>query len=191
MTTTAQRRETPSRGNDVDLGLIKGSIAKRGFGLGAAGHGLVGVVAVLSARASQGPCAMTISSLTPVSFEPPLVLAAVAESSRMRAVLEVVGGFGISVLAADQEATARHFASRRRPTGADQFTGVAIRPGPVTGSPLLEGAVGWFDCLTYRIAPAGDHSLVIGEVGYEASTRSLDATPLLHGHGGYHRLRTP
>ena len=189
--TAAQRREAPSRHNATDLAVIEGRSANRGFGLGAAGHGLVGVVAVLSARTAQGPCAMTISSLTPVSFEPPLVLAAVAESSRMRAVLDVSGGFGISVLAADQEATARHFASRRRPTGGDQFTGLAIRPGPVTGSPLLKGAVGWFDCRTYRITPAGDHSLVIGEVLYEARTLSSNATPLLHGHGGYHRLRIP
>ena len=156
--------------------------------LGAVSHGIVGVVAVLTVRTGETVCGITISSLTPVSFDPPLVVVAIRESSRIRAVLADAPGFGISVLAADQETTARHFASRRRPTGRRQFDGFAIHPGPVTGSPLLNAALGWLDCRTFRITPTGDHALVIGEVADEVRNGFSDATPLLHGPSGYHRL---
>jgi len=156
--------------------------------MGAVSHGIVRVVAVLTASTADGPRGMTVSSLTPVSFEPPMMLVALRRSSRMLSVLTAGLGFGLSILAADQEATARHFASRRVPSGGHQFTGLDYRTGQVAGAPLLDDAIGWLECRTVDIADTGDHAIVIGEILDESRNSATTFDPLLHGPDGYRRL---
>src|SRR5262245_22681639 len=87
------------------------------------------------------PHGMTANSFTSVSLDPPLVLVCVERDAVMHARLEQAGTFGISVLAYQQQAVARHFADRRRPLGQAQFDPVDWHPGPVTATPLIAGAV--------------------------------------------------
>jgi flavin reductase (DIM6/NTAB) family NADH-FMN oxidoreductase RutF len=110
------------------------------------------------------PHAMTANSFTSVSLDPPLLLICVDRKAVMH---ECIGGaksFGVSVLAAHQEAVARHFADRRRPLGAAQFDHVDWLPGPVTGTPLIAGAVAHFECSLWRTYDGGDHTIVVGSV---------------------------
>jgi flavin reductase (DIM6/NTAB) family NADH-FMN oxidoreductase RutF len=110
------------------------------------------------------PHAMTANSFTSVSLHPPLLLVCVDRQAVMH---ECVGGaksFGVSVLGAHQEAVARHFADRRRPLGAAQFENVDWLPGPVTGTPLIAGAVAHFECAVWRMYDGGDHTIVLGSV---------------------------
>ena len=88
------------------------------------------------------PHGMTANSFSAVSLDPPLVLVCVGRDAVMHQALSRAGAFGISVLAADQEAVARYFADRRRPLGREQFEFADWRPGARTGAPLLAGAVG-------------------------------------------------
>jgi len=157
-------------------------------GMGAVSHGIVRVVAVLAAVSDGTPCGVTVSSLTPVSFQPPMMLVALQQSSRMLDILASGVGFGLSILAADQQDIARHFARRLRPVGADQFAGIGYRIGPLAGAPLLRDAIGWLECRTIDIADTGDHALVIGEVLDESRNGATTFDPLLHGPDGYRRL---
>jgi len=71
--------------------------------------------------------------------------------------------FALSILAADQEHLSNHFADPDRPAGEAQFAGIATHIS-VTGSPLLDGAMAWLDCRTWRTYDGGDHDIVVAEV---------------------------
>jgi flavin reductase (DIM6/NTAB) family NADH-FMN oxidoreductase RutF len=119
-------------------------------------------VAVASVDAAGGRLALTVGSLASLSLEPPLVGVAIGREAAMHELLREAGAFGVSLLAGDQEALAQHFARGVPPIAL--WHGVEWRPGPVTGSPLLDGAVGWLECRVDAEHPAGDHSLFVGEV---------------------------
>ena len=110
------------------------------------------------------PHGMTANSFTAVSLDPPLVLVCVGRDAVMHDALVEAGRFGVSVLASDQEAVARHFADRRRPLGREQFEVVEWEPGPETGSPLVTGAATHFECTLWRSYDGGDHTIFLGRL---------------------------
>lgn len=144
-------------------------------------------VAVVTALADGVPHGMTISSLSVLGMAPPTVALAVRTTGSMHDILLRAKGFAISLLADDQEFTARFFASRNRPTGADQFARFTCRPGRFSGAPLLIDALGWLDCRLVARVPLGTHLLVIGQVLQDVSSHRDAAVPLLYGDGRYHR----
>ncbi|GAA4690239.1 hypothetical protein Prum_101950 [Phytohabitans rumicis] len=127
------------------------------------------------------PHAMTANSFTSVSLHPPLLLICVDREAVMH---ECIGGaktFGVSVLGAHQEDVARHFADRRRPLGAAQFDSVDWMPGPVTGTPLITGAVAHFECAKWRTYDGGDHIIVLGSVLSVDQPDTADALLFVRG----------
>ncbi|GAA0381370.1 flavin reductase family protein [Microbispora corallina] len=110
------------------------------------------------------PHAMTANSFTSVSLDPALLLICVDRAAVMHGCLTETGFFGVSVLASHQETEARHFADRSRTLGAAQFDGVDWVPGPLTGTPLLGGALARFECELWREYDGGDHTVFIGKV---------------------------
>ncbi|WP_232237856.1 MULTISPECIES: flavin reductase family protein [Actinoalloteichus] len=126
---------------------------------------------------------MTANAFSSVSLHPPLALCCVAHDATMHAAITATGSFGVSVLAAEQKDTARHFADRRRPRGLAQFDAVDWLPGPCTGAPLLAGALAWLECELTESFPGGDHSIFVGAV--LAATRGSGDSGLLFFGGGY------
>ncbi|MFJ9706487.1 flavin reductase family protein [Streptomyces sp. NPDC101234] len=133
--------------------------------------------------------AMTANAFGSVSLDPPLVHCCVAHTAVMHTSLSSSRGFGVSILGADQEPIARYFADKARPLGRPQFDGVAWAPGPLTGAPLLAGALGWLECKLVESRPAGDHSLFLGEV--LSSTTGEGDTALLFYAGRFERTAAP
>lgn len=82
----------------------------------------------------------------------------------MHRAITSAGHYAISVLNADQEHCARHFADRRRPEGRAQFDAVDWLPGRSTGAPVLTDALAWVECALEEAHEAGDHSVFIGRV---------------------------
>jgi flavin reductase (DIM6/NTAB) family NADH-FMN oxidoreductase RutF len=139
-------------------------------------------VAVVSARdARDRPAGMTASAIASVSLMPPLLLVCVWQASDFHAVLADAGHFGLSILADDQEALSRRFASE----AADRFDGVPYSEHP-TGVPLLAGAVAHIICARNGALSAGDHTIFLGEV---LAGSAFDRAPLLHVRGVYRQLR--
>jgi flavin reductase (DIM6/NTAB) family NADH-FMN oxidoreductase RutF len=66
------------------------------------------------------------------------------------------------------------------------FTGVPYHT-LVTGAPLLDGAVAWFDCRTQARIDAGDHTLFLGRVVAGAEATPAPA-PLVHYARAYASL---
>lgn len=154
----------------------------------------VGVVVVTaretqesSDTASGDDVGMTATAFLSVSLEPPLVLVSLRRQARMREVLDTQPLWAVSLLSQSQRHVAGRFAIPGRVSDRLMFADVPHRHGPVTGAPLVGGALATLECRTHQIVEAGDHSLVIGEV-LAANLPSPDGQPLLHFRGRYRSL---
>ncbi|MFE1591416.1 flavin reductase family protein [Nocardia sp. NPDC058705] len=117
-------------------------------------------VAVVSAEHADGAaCAMTISSLTSISLEPPILLVSLTHGSRTTEAVETSGRFAVSVLGARQEALARRFATR----GGARFEGVPY-DASASGLPLIQESLAQLECRMHAAHDIGDHRVVYGEV---------------------------
>lgn len=142
-------------------------------------------VAVVTARLPEGePVGLTVSSLTSVSLEPLLVLVCIDHRSASHGAVVASGAFAVNLLPLDGAPISDVFAS---PDRADRFRGVAWRE-EVTGSPVLERALGWLDCRVHQTHVAGDHTIVVGSV---LALDAGDLPPLVYHRGRYRRLAEP
>jgi 3-hydroxy-9,10-secoandrosta-1,3,5(10)-triene-9,17-dione monooxygenase reductase component len=142
-------------------------------------------VAVMTTLHDGRPHGMTVSAVSSVSLEPPLVLVCVDQGSIMAELVARSGVFALSFLAAAQQPLSMHFADPARPDGSAQFVGLSLGRS-VTGSPILPGTTGWVDCRVEAIHPGGDHHIVVGSV---VALDDGDADePLLYHRAAYHRL---
>lgn len=128
---------------------------------------------------------MTVNAFTTVSLEPLLVVVSVDRDTRMHGLLERTGVYAVSVLSAEQESASRWFATPGRAAGAGQFEDVDCDPAPVSGAPVLRGAVAWFDCAVAGTHRAGDHTLFVGEV---LAMGESEGDPLVFHRGAYRAL---
>lgn len=150
------------------------------------GHFATGVT-VISGLAEGGvPVGFTAQSFTSVSLDPPLVCVCPARSSVSWPLIRARGTFCANVLADDQEALGRVFATR----GADKFQGVAWTPAPETGSPVLDGVLAWVDCRIEAEHDGGDHVIAMGRVIDLGLGPGPARPPLLFFRGGYGRFES-
>lgn len=154
---------------------------------------LAGHVAVVATLGRGGaPHAITATSWTWVSIDPPLVLVCLHEDARVTEAVEESGTFALSALGADaaSAATARWLATGGRPS-LGQLDRVPHAPGPVTGDPLVDGALLALECTVAARHAGGDHVIVVGEVvGMRAHDPAGGAAlrPLLYSGREYHTL---
>src|SRR3954454_25259061 len=111
----------------------------------------VSVVATVHEDVRYG---MTVNSLTSVSLEPTLMLFCCERDASLHDPVLAAGTWAVSVLPATQQDVAAWFATRGRPV-VDQFNGQQAHPGAVTGAPLLDGALAWFECRTWAAYDGG------------------------------------
>jgi flavin reductase (DIM6/NTAB) family NADH-FMN oxidoreductase RutF len=151
----------------------------------AAGQFASGIVVVTT----PGGHAMTVSAFASVSLDPPLVLFCAEKIARFHDAVLAESSWAVSILAHDDEKTARWLATRGRALDG-QLGGVAHHPGPVTGAPVLDGALAVLECRTAAVHDGGDHSIIVGQVAAVAGAENPPSRgPLVHYAGGYRRLR--
>jgi flavin reductase (DIM6/NTAB) family NADH-FMN oxidoreductase RutF len=143
-------------------------------------------VTVLTTRVRDLDHAMTASALTSVSLEPLLLLVCVEREGRFHDAVVEAGVWGVSVLSGNDRAVADWLATRGRPLHA-QLDRLPHRSGPQTGVALLDNALSTFECRTTAIHPAGDHSIVVGEV-VSVTTSAHPGEALLYYRGRYETL---
>lgn len=116
------------------------------------------------------PQGLTANSVTSVSLNPPLLLVCVDRGAVCFPCFKEGRGFAVNILAEEQEALSRRFASRVE----DKFEGLTHRPG-VLRSPLLKDCLGYLECRIVQAYPGGDHVIFVGEVlrGKAAEGRAL------------------
>jgi flavin reductase (DIM6/NTAB) family NADH-FMN oxidoreductase RutF len=138
-------------------------------------------VTVVTARDAAGEDhGMTVSAFCSVSLVPPLVSICVERSSVLHDVLAKATHFAASVLAGDQEPLSRRFAE----PDEGRFDGIAVTRG-LSGCVVIGGAIASVECAIRDRHPAGDHTIIVGEV---VAATARDARPLLYYRGGYAQL---
>jgi len=145
------------------------------------GHFPTGVT-VITAMTAGGPVGMAIGSFASLSLDPPQILFCAGQQSSSWPKVREVGSFCVNLLAEDQEGVCRVFASK----ADDKFAEIGWKRSG-TGSPLLEGVLGYIDCTLETVVASGDHDIAIGAV------TDLDVMheggPLLFFRGGYGRFQ--
>lgn len=140
-------------------------------------------VSVLTTRTRDLDHAMTASALTSVSLEPLLLLVCVEREARFHDAVVDAGVWGISVLSSHDRPGADWLATRGRPLHG-QLDRIPHHRGRQTGVALLDGALSTFECHTTAVHPAGDHSIVVGEV-VSVTTAPHPGEALLYYRGRY------
>lgn len=118
-----------------------------------------GVCVVALDGPDGGVAAMTINSFVSVSLNPLLVCWSLHNSSSRFDLFAKAPRFSISVLADTQREQALTYASR-----ADYAPRAGDFTRSAAGIPVVAGAVAHFECSAHAQHPAGDHTMLVGEV---------------------------
>lgn len=133
---------------------------------------------------------MTANSFTSLSLEPPLVMVSIEKATRTHGLVEGSSHFGVTILAAAQQALSDRFAGRETEQ-SNRFEGVDYFQLQ-SGSPIVRGGLAFFDCQVVDRRDAGTHTIFIGRV-LEAGVAEPgeDGVPLAYFNRAYRRLSDP
>lgn len=151
------------------------------------GHFATGV-SVVAARHGPLLAGMTANAIATISVDPPILMASIARKAETHVAIVGSHAFSVSVLADEQQPLAECFA---QPTTADKLKHFchAAWEEAETGSPILDGALAYFDCRLIERHDGGDHTIFLGEI--VAAGYRDDAAPLLWYGSRYRRLAEP
>lgn len=126
-------------------------------------------VAIVTAVADGEVAGMTVSSLTSVSLEPPILLVCLSDGARTTQAVQAVGRFGVSVLSSSQAPLAQLFAT----AGAQRPVGLGGSGGDA--APVVPGALVQAQCTVEAFNRVGDHVVFFGLV---TTIEERSGTPL-------------
>jgi flavin reductase (DIM6/NTAB) family NADH-FMN oxidoreductase RutF len=126
---------------------------------------------------------MTANWVTQAAFQPPMVAVAIENASKTMGMIRDARYFAVSLLSADQRELAGKL-GRGSQQAAQKLKGVKTKPAPVSKAPIVSDSVGWVECRAIASLPAGDHTLVLGEV-IEAGIENRDGRPLTLLEAGF------
>jgi flavin reductase (DIM6/NTAB) family NADH-FMN oxidoreductase RutF len=142
-------------------------------------------VAVVTAAHGGEKHGMTVSSFSSISLEPPLVAISLQTDSHTHQLVSRAGAFGVTVLAAGQQALSERFAGQTE-ADADRLQGLSTEI-LATGAPFIQGGLAFLDCRVAQAITAGLNTLLIGEV---VAVRADDhEAPLVYHDRRYRRLQ--
>ena len=144
-------------------------------------------VTVVAARHGPLLAGMTANAIATISVDPPLLMASISRKSETHVAIVGSHSFAVSVLAADQQAVATCFALPTTAAKLQRFCDAAWHEAE-TGSPILEGALAYFDCRLTARHDGGDHTIFVGEIA--AAGYREDAEPLIW-FGSRYRVFAP
>jgi flavin reductase (DIM6/NTAB) family NADH-FMN oxidoreductase RutF len=142
-------------------------------------------VTVVAARHGPLLAGMTANAIATISIDPPILMASIARKAETHGAIIGSHAFAVSVLADDQQDLADCFAQPTTASKLTRFCDAAWHEAE-TGSPILEGALAYFDCRLTERHDGGDHTIFLGEI--VAAGFREDAEPLLWYGSGYRRL---
>lgn len=141
-------------------------------------------VSVVTTDGRDGRYGLTVSSVSSVSAEPPLVLICVNRKSPAASAVEGNGVFAVNLLAAGHRAYAETFSGRPKEGRPFDFANHDWRKGE-TGLPLVRDATAVFECGLHDLLDAGTHRIFIGRV--VAAHRGA-ADPLIYCNRAFRRI---
>lgn len=138
-------------------------------------------VCVVSARQGSLDLAITATSVTSVSVEPPTVLFCVYSEARLAEAVMPGDRWAVSILGPRATAAADWLASPGRPA-VGQLNAVPHHFGEHSGAALLDQAAAWLECETTWTKQAGSHDVVVGRVLSSAIAPGVGGG-MVHHHG--------
>jgi len=156
---------TPPESRCVDSAEFVAAMAKAATG-----------VSVVTTDGEAGRFGITVSAVSSVSAEPPMVLVCINRKSPAVAAIAANRRFAVNMLAGHQSGVARTFA-RRPDEGAPYDFARHDWSAGASGLPCLAGAAAAFECLLDDAIDAGTHRIFIGRV-VAAAAGTLD--PLVY-----------
>lgn len=141
-------------------------------------------VTIVTTRIGAETHGLTVSAFAGISLDPPLVLVSIGHNQDSHHWVKEGGCFAVNFLRADQADRSDRFAGRAV-DGADRFAGVRTHAA-VSGAPILDECLAWFDCRVVAAHIVGDHTIFIGEV--LAGQVASEVDPLLYYDGAYRTL---
>ena len=142
------------------------------------GHFATGVAVITASHSNGNAYGMTTNALTSVSLDPLLLLVCFDNAARTLPVVREAGRFAVNVLHTGQEELAGVFASKV--PVEQKFDRVDYHVEH--GAPVLRDALAWLACDVRELHPAGDHTVVLGEV---ATMGEGEGDPLVFYRGAY------
>lgn len=142
-------------------------------------------VTVVAARHGPLLAGMTANAVASISIDPPLMMASISRWAETHGAIIGSHAFALSVLADDQRALAECFAQPTTAEKLKRFCDAGWHEAE-TGSPILEGALAYFDCRLTARHDGGDHTMFLGEI--VAAGYREDAEPLLWYASRYRSL---
>jgi flavin reductase (DIM6/NTAB) family NADH-FMN oxidoreductase RutF len=146
-------------------------------------------VTVVTTKYNNEKHGMTANAFTSVSLNPPLILVSIDKRANMHGIIMEHDSFCVNFLSENRREWSDWWAGRA-PKDVDQFADIPHTDG-TTGSPVLEGCLGYIDCKVWERYPGGDHTLVLGEVQEAAVNADPSVKPLLFFASKYHHLGEP
>ena len=138
-------------------------------------------VSVVTTDGVAGRFGITVSSVSSVSADPPLVLMCINRRSPACAAVHANGVFCINLLSTRQQELANTFAGRPALGEPFDFAGAEWSEG-LSGAPRFGGSTSTFDCVVEETHEAGSHDLFIGRV---VAVGASAADPLLYTRRAY------
>ncbi len=144
----------------------------------AMGNFATGVV-IATGMDNGEPVGFAAQSFVSLSLEPPLIALCPGKGSSSWPLIRASGSFCINLLKLEQKPVCDTMAQ----SGGDKFSDIAWRTG-ATGSPIIDGVLGYVDCNLEAEHDAGDHTIAIGRV-QDFQILEDAASPLLFFRGAY------
>ena len=141
-------------------------------------------VTVVTATDKGKRWGVTVSAMTSVSAEPPLLLVCINARSPVCAAIESAGAFCVNILAENQHAVSDVFAGRIATESGERFDCGRWRDG-ATGAPGLEDSAARFHCKLEACHHHGSHRIFIGRV---VEAEAGETRPLLYCDRSYGRV---
>jgi 4-nitrophenol 2-monooxygenase / 4-nitrocatechol 4-monooxygenase, reductase component len=138
------------------------------------GHFATGVT-IITTCDGNSDFGVTVSAVTSLSLEPPMLLVCLNGSSRTGQAVARTRGFAVNILGVHQIELAKLFATPRD----DKFAGLDLRYGDL-GHPLLADAIAHVECEVVEEARGGTHTVFLAEV---RRAERFEGAPLLYYRG--------
>lgn len=176
---------SPSPRGVVRVPSIAGDVTADDFKSVFRGH--PGGIAVVTADPGTGPVALTVTSVSSVSAEPPLLVVSLSTLSSASSSIEASDTIVVHLLDQDDIDLARLGAT----SGIDRFADTSAWTRLATGEPVFPGVRAWLRCVIVDRMTAGDSTVIAAHAVQHHISRSPETDgggALVYHHHAWHRL---
>ena len=151
-------------------------------------RGHPGGVAVITANSPEGPVALTASSVSSVSVDPPLLIFSVSAHSSASAAITAASTLVVHLLDAEDVELARLGAT----SGVDRFADRDAWTSLATGEPVYHGVRAWARCAVVSRMDAGGSTVIAAQAIQASVGRAVElgasSNALVYHNREWHRL---